>query len=160
MNRCVSERTLVELAVGEGSAVERAHLHECGRCADRYRALGDDLRLVRRVLLEEPPPAAVPVARARWMPVGVALAATALLALVWVAPWRSVPPAPPARGVQVARVARDVSAALFESAQSVAVQLPDSAYLEAAIDGGWPCGGLGLYGFDCEGADALALYEE
>lgn len=161
MNSCMSEESLVALATGEGTAAERAHVRECPRCAARYGALDDDLRLLRQALLEEPLPAAARAPRVRWrMPVGVALAATALLALVWAAPWRSAPTALPAGAFQVSGLARDVSAALFAPSQAVTVQLSDSAYFEAAIDGGWPCGGLGLYGFDCQGADALALYEE
>jgi hypothetical protein len=162
MNPCVSEEALVALATGEGTRAERAHVRECKRCTARASALSDDLTLLRQALLEAPLPGAVHAPRRHWTPIAGALLATAMLALVWAAPWRSAPsPSRPLRVGQTASLARDVSVALFDPARTVTVAPgPDSAYLEAALNGGWSCGGLGMYGVDCRGADALALYEE
>jgi hypothetical protein len=163
MNRCVSEETLFALATGDGSAAERAHVRDCPRCAARAAALGDDLRLLRQALLEEPLPvtARAPRRHGSWLPIAGALAAAALLALAWAAPWRAPPAARPVQVAQVSSLARDVSAALFEPSHAATVaQVSDSAYIEAALNGGWPCGGLGLYGVDCRGADTFALYDE
>jgi hypothetical protein len=160
MNSCVSEEALVAVATGEGTRAERAHLRECPRCAARAEALGDDLRLLREALFEAPLPGAVRVPRRHWMPIAGALAATAMLALAWAAPWRGAPPSGPGVG-QMASLTLDVSVALFDPSRTASVAPgPDSAYLEAALNGGWSCGGLGMYGVDCRGADTLALYEE
>ena len=161
MTACLNEESLVALATGEGGAAERAHLRECGRCAARGAALAGDLATVREVLLFGPLPARVRAAHLQWLPVGGALAATALLALLWAAPWRQPhPPAPPVRVAQVSGLERDVSTALFAQTHSAAIVQPaDTAYLEAALNGGWPCGGLGRYGIECQGADGLAYYD-
>jgi hypothetical protein len=151
----------VAVATGEGTADERAHVRECARCAARCAGLTDDLGLLRQALLVEPPPTVARATRAGWLPVGAAMAAAALLALVWAAPWRPPHAPQPVRVVQVAGLARDVSAALFAPVRPVAVVQPatDSTYLQAAINGGWPCGGLGRYGIDCQSADPLAYYD-
>lgn len=159
MNPCVSEEALVAVVTGDGTLAERAHLRDCPHCAARAGALGDDLRLLRQALLEAPLPGAARVPRRHWIPVAGALAATAVLALVWAAPWHAAP-APSGVG-QMASLALDASVALFDPWRTVAVAPgPDSAYLEAALNGGWSCGGLGMYGVDCHGADALTLYDE
>src|SRR5205823_1373834 len=46
MTRCLTERTLMLLQAGEGSAEEGAHLRACPRCAARHRALADDLGVI------------------------------------------------------------------------------------------------------------------
>ncbi len=160
MNPCMTEEILVAAATGDATAAERAHVRECPRCAARAVALDDDLRLLHRALVEEPLPGAMRVPRRRWMPVAGALAAAAMLALVWAAPWNATRPRP-AYVAQMSSLARDVSFALFDPSQQVAVsQLSDSAYLQAALGGGWPCGGPGLHGVDCGAAETLALYSE
>lgn len=160
MNPCVSEETLVAIATGDATAAERAHARECPRCAARALALADDLRLLRRALVEEALPAATRMPRRHWLPVAGALAATAMLALVWTAPWHATR-SRPVYVAQLSSLARDVSFALFDPSQRVAAsQLSDSADLQAALGGGWPCGGPGLYGVDCGAAETLALYNE
>jgi len=161
MNRCVSDETLVAIATGEGGAAERTHARQCPRCAARAAALADDLRLLRHALLEEPLPALDRAPRARWIPVAGALAASAVLALAWaVAPWRTAPAAQPIQVAQVSNLALDASVALFDPSPNTIAQVSDGAYIEAALNGGWPCGGLGLYDVDCRGADVAALYDE
>jgi len=158
MTGCVNEEVLVAVATGEGTVDQRAHVRECGRCAARCAALADDLGLLRDALLAGPPVTVARARRAGWLPVGTAMAAAALLALVWAAPWRAPYVPPP---VQVSGLAGDVSAALFAQVQPAAFVQPasDSTDLQAALNGGWPCGGLGRYGIDCQSADPLAYYD-
>jgi hypothetical protein len=56
MKDCLSERTLLLVQDGEGSAAERAHLESCLNCARRYRLLADDIKAVVTIL-KQPPPA-------------------------------------------------------------------------------------------------------
>lgn len=56
MKDCLSERTLLLMHDGEGSAAERAHLESCLNCARRYRRLVDDIKEVVTIL-KQPPPA-------------------------------------------------------------------------------------------------------
>jgi len=55
MKNCLSEKTLLLLHDGEGSAAERAHLESCLNCARRYRLLGDDIKDVVTILKQPPP---------------------------------------------------------------------------------------------------------
>jgi len=160
MNACVSEPMLVALASGDGTAAARMHVRGCARCAARAAALAEDLRILRQALAEEPLPARARPARRRWIPWSLTAAAAALLAVVWAAPWRDAPGRPLSRVPPVSDLARDASAALFASSRTLEVaQLTDGAYLQAALNGGWPCGGLGLYGIDCR-SETLALDDE
>jgi len=79
MTPCLTERTLMLLEAGEGSAEERAHLRTCPRCAARHRALADDLGVIADALRAGPPRGAAHL-RLRWRAVG-ALAATVALAV-------------------------------------------------------------------------------
>ena len=56
MKDCLSERTLLLMHDGEGSAAERAHLESCLNCARRYRRLVDDINEVVTILKQPPPP--------------------------------------------------------------------------------------------------------
>ncbi len=58
MTRCLTERTLMLLQAGEGSAEEGAHLRACPRCAARHRALEDDLGVIADALRAGPLPGA------------------------------------------------------------------------------------------------------
>jgi hypothetical protein len=159
MTTCVSDESLVAIATGEGTAAERAHLRACRRCAERASALNDDLRVVRHALLEGPLPTTARPARWAWLPVTGALAATAVVALVWAASpaMRAHPPS----AAPLASLASDVSVAVFDAPdRSVAAHASDSAYLEAALNGGWPCGEDGLYGVDCGAAETVVFYTE
>ena len=65
MRRCLGDKALVLLHEGDGRPADRSHLEGCARCADRYRRLTDDLRVIGVVLASDPAPAAVP-SRAAW----------------------------------------------------------------------------------------------
>ena len=159
MTACVSEKSLVAITAGEGSAAERAHVGACRRCAARAAALEDDLRLVRETLVDGPLPVTVRSDRWSWAPLAGALAATAVLTLVWSAR-TATPPRTPS-DAPLAALAGDVSVALFDAPQRTAAsRVPDSAYLQAALDGGWPCGEAGLYGVDCGAAETVAFYTD
>jgi len=56
MKICLSEKTLLLLHDGEGSAAERAHLESCLNCARRYRVLVDDIKEIVTILKQPPPP--------------------------------------------------------------------------------------------------------
>src|SRR5260370_33451047 len=77
MRRGLGDKGLVLLHEGDGRPQDRSHLEGCARCADRYRRLTDDLRVIGVVLASDPAPAAVP-SRAAW-PRWVAAAAGSLL---------------------------------------------------------------------------------
>jgi hypothetical protein len=55
MKDCLSERTLLLMHDGEGSAAERAHLESCLNCARRYRLLVEDIKEVVAILKQSPP---------------------------------------------------------------------------------------------------------
>ena len=159
MTTCVSDEALVAIATGESTGAARAHLRTCRHCAERASALNDDLRLVRHALLEGPLPTVVRPARWAWLPVTGALATAAVVALVWAASpmMRAHPPSDAA----FASLASDVSLAVFDAPErAVAAHASDSAYLQAALNGGWPCGEDGLYGVDCGAAETVAFYTE
>lgn len=158
MTTCVSDESLVAIATGEGTAAARAHLRTCRHCAERAAALNDDLRVLRHALLEGRLPTTVRAARWAWLPVSGALATAAVVALVWAASptMRAHPPSDP-----LASLASDVSLAVFDAPdRSVAAHASDSAYLQAALNGGWSCGEDGLYGVDCGAVEAIAFYTE
>ena len=154
---CLDEASLLALAIGDDTGGARAHVRACTACAARLAALEADLDVLRRTLGEEPMPATVARRRRRqWLPLAAAVGASAVLTLLWIAPRHGA-----SRPVQVAQLhglAQDVSAALFAS-ESAGLTEPaaDSADFEAALNGGWRCGGLERYGVDCR--DALDDYE-
>ena len=59
MKRCLSEKSLVLLHSGEGSASDRAHLEGCLSCTRRYRQLCSDLGEIVAAL-KQPAPALRP----------------------------------------------------------------------------------------------------
>ena len=141
MSRCLRDRTLWKLSEGEGTPVERAHVEACPVCARRYQRLGRDLDVLRQVLHEAPPLQAVPQRtrglRVRWLTVAAVLA----LALAWAGGslevwWQRLPPVP-------------------VEAHSEAVN-----YLQAALDGDWPCNGQEpFFHLDCDQAAVPELVE-
>lgn len=114
MSRCLSNRSLEQLAAGLGTPADEKHLAACDRCASRRRRLARDLELITQVLGTTAAPRARPAHRVpRWMPiVGLATAAAAALFWIEVTVWRAVetPPMPPD---EAAMLLSDVSSALF-----------------------------------------------
>jgi len=76
---CLTERRLLEVHGGEGTAAERDHVASCAACAGRATSLARDLARIGTVLRSTPPSrrARRRTAAWRWVPV----AAAALLAL-------------------------------------------------------------------------------
>jgi hypothetical protein len=150
MSRCLRDETLWRLYEGEGTEAERSHLKECAACTKRYQQLAADLQVIGRVLQEPPPLHASSrsrrLLRVRWVPVAAALAVVA--AFVWGGVWLREPSRPGASGEmrdeEVVRLLNEeLSLALFATANlnlgAVPARATDSAYLQAALDGGWPC---------------------
>ena len=118
MTPCLTERTLMLLEAGEGSAEERAHLRTCPRCAARHRALADDLGVIADALRAGPPPGAVHP-RLRWRAVG-ALAATVALAVGGAWMWRAAQVQPPGSGGDVSAQVEDLAGTLFATSEVTA----------------------------------------
>jgi hypothetical protein len=150
MSQCLTDETLWRLYEGEGTQAERSHRKECAACTKRYQQLAADLQVIGRVLQEPLPLQARLRSRrllqVRWVPVAAALAAVA--AFVWGGMWLREPSRPGASGKmrdeEVVRLLNEeLSLALFATANlnlgAVPARTTDSAYLRAALDGGWPC---------------------
>jgi len=75
MKRCLSDKALMRLQAGDGSAEQRAHLSVCGACGDRDRSLDRELETVRHVLLYTDEPRASVARRPSWVS-AVAIAAS------------------------------------------------------------------------------------
>ena len=133
MSRCLTERTLILLQAGEGSAEARAHLRVCPRCAARFRALEGDLGLIADALRAGPPPGTTHPARLRWRAVG-ALAATVVLAVGAVWMWRGGPVAPPTRADDVTAMIEDLAGTLFPTPEAAATGEQSAAGQEAPFD--------------------------
>ena len=131
MTPCLTERTLMLLEAGEGSAEERAHLRTCPRCAARHRALGDDLGVIADALRAGPPPGTAYPARLRWRAVG-ALAATVALAVAAAWMWRATQVGPPRGGGDVTALVEDLAGTLFPTPETTA------AVEQAAAEEGAP----------------------
>lgn len=133
MSRCLSDKTLARVQAELATAAEQDHLAGCAACTGRYRQLRRDLHLVTEVLRDTPEPFSHPgLARRRWLPAAVGLAAAALALLVWieVVVWRAFTPVPPTMQPQeVAAILSDVSASLF----SVSGDPPRSATDDAPL---------------------------
>ena len=119
MTPCLTERTLMLLEAGEGSAEERAHLRTCPRCAARHRALADDLGVIADALRAGPPPGATHPARLRLRAVG-ALAATVALAVGGAWMWRTAQVPPPGGGGDVSAQVEDLAGTLFATSEVTA----------------------------------------
>lgn len=153
MSRCLREEALWLLAEGRGTEKERAHLGECDACTRRYRRLADDLARLGRIIRDGPPPSLrVHPRRARgirWVP--AALVAAAVLAVVWGGLWLREPlrfawsvfSAETLDEGEVRFLKEEVFPAVFATAGislgRLPPEAPDEAYLQAALDGGWPC---------------------
>jgi len=89
MTACLTDRMLWALSEGDGTHDERDHLAHCRLCADRARAIRDDLTVIGSAL-RRPEPVATDAARdvrtvAAWG-MASALAVLAVAALVFARP--------------------------------------------------------------------------
>ena len=140
MKRCLSEKTLMRLQVGDGSAEQRAHLSACGGCGDRYRRLGRELGTVRHVLLHTDEPRPLVVARKRsWLPI-VAVAASLVVTLaVWGQLTLRRPDAPglaarPLQDEEASAFLTEVSLTMFSIDGRLAVSVPDVRVASLSAD--------------------------
>lgn len=151
MNTCPRDRDLILLAAGEDSPQQRAHVANCLDCAERYQRFAHNLTVIEQTLRDTSPPAdrtPFPIFfRWQWLPQAAALAAA--IVLIWGGLWlwsSQVQPTPVALQdrEKVEQFWEDILApALFAETDTrifVAQSPPsNSIYLEAALDGGWPC---------------------
>jgi len=168
MKRCLDERSLVMLSVGEGTAAEREHSETCPTCGARLRAVTADLGGIGEVLRGAPPPLALrrPRRSPSWSLVP-ALAIASLVAVVGV--HRLLEPRAfdrtAADGVADASVsasAEEVSDALFDTSGERGVlamalshggggrlTVTEAPEVERALGLGSPCTGKRFIGADC-----------
>jgi len=151
MSRHLRDEILWLLHEGEGTSADRAHIEACPSCVARYQQLVRDLKVFRQVLRETPPPLQVaPQPRyklqIRWVPAAAVMVATLLL--VWGQEWLRVltlpvPPAEARRNQEIAQfLTKELPLVLFSTTDLSPGRLParatNFAYLQAALDGGWP----------------------
>jgi hypothetical protein len=168
MNRCLSERALVLLSVGEGTVAEREHCDGCPACAARLRRLTADLGGIGEVLRGAPPALArrQPRRSPSWSLVP-ALAIATLVAVVGVHQLYERRPLERVDGdggadAAVSASAEKVSDALFDTSGEralLAMALPPGAggrltvteapEVERALGLGSPCTGERFVGADC-----------
>ncbi|MGH7262629.1 MAG: hypothetical protein ACREH7_01730, partial [Candidatus Rokuibacteriota bacterium] len=83
-----SERTLLLVHEGDGSALDRTHLRACLGCAARYQRLIQDLQVIGHALRGAPPAAALSRPRVLpWRSFAAAAALAALALFVGVEAW-------------------------------------------------------------------------
>lgn len=150
MSTCLKDSTLLLLVADGGTREQRTHLETCNACAARYRRVSHDLQAIERVLWETSPALVVSsglsIPRTRWLPVAAVL--TVVVVLLWSGGWLRQPPqqsvsTKTATEEVVALLTKEVSPALFATADARVVPIPtpvsNEVYLEAALEGGWPC---------------------
>lgn len=150
MNTCLKDSTLLLLLADGGTSEQRTHLDTCDVCASRYRRINHDLQAIEHVLWETSPAPIVPsrlsIPRVRWLPVAAVL--TVIVIVLWSNGWLRHPPqqsvsTKTATKEVVDLLTREVSPALFATADARVVPIPTpvstEVYLEAALEGGWPC---------------------
>jgi len=131
MKRCLSDKALMRLQAGEGSAEQRAHLGACGACGDRYRRLDRELETVRHVLLHTDEPKPIVVARKpSWLPVAAVAASLVVTLAVWghLAGRRPDAPGSAARRLQAEEASvflREVSQTMFSIGGRLTLSEPD-----------------------------------
>ncbi len=150
MSRHLPDELLWSLHEGTGTSANQAHLAGCPACAARYQQLARDLKVLAQVLREAPPLQPTPRPRRtfqiRWAPAVAVMAATVLLA--WGQEWLRMLTLPVSllearKNEETVRfLTKEIPLALFSSAELNPGQLPthatNLAYLQAALDGGWP----------------------
>ena len=144
MSRCLPPWTLFVVSLGEGKPEQRSHLMKCAHCAARYREAIGVTELAAHVLREGPLPERAPARRPVWRPWSMAVAAAAAIVLTLV--WRGVPDEA-RRQVAMTETAGEVprlslvhvSRVLFPPEGFPPSVDSDGVYLEAALQGEWPC---------------------
>jgi hypothetical protein len=128
MSQCLSERALLLVHQGDGSALDRTHLRACLGCAARYQRLIQDLQVIDDALRGAPPAAAL--SRPRMIPwrsfaAAAALAALALFVGVEAWMWREsvlwVSPKPSGDDTESLAFLEEVSRALSSTADASGV---------------------------------------
>ena len=129
MSRCVSDRVLLRLYVGDGTAGQRAHVRACVACVDRAEQLRRDVGRITQVLMTMPGAHSIRGPRARgWLPAwGLAGLAVSVAVRVSVTLWRPPPAAPPAgRAPDMESLLEEISTVIFSvSGDPSAVTEPD-----------------------------------
>lgn len=155
MSRCVSDRTLLLLHQGEGNFLQQAHVQQCPPCAARSQLLIRDLQIIGDVLWDTPPPTVARRASRfsrRWRPVAAVLAA--MLIVLWVRGEReSLLPSPvqPDQSEEVQQfLEKEIAPALFSTVDTTVETVPTPVdhltYVQAALEGTWPCERQGTFG--------------
>lgn len=153
MTRCLHDYTLLMLYKGDGTDQQWSHLSTCLLCTVRYQHLVRDLEKIEEIL-EVAPPLRTVVSHQRssyqrWFPAVAALAATLVLTWGSVRWWQSsqaliVAKAQPQPDKVSEFLQESVAPALFSVADinseaTTPVRVSSSAYVQAALEGGWPC---------------------
>ena len=167
MKRCLNERALVLLSVGEGTAAQREHCDGCPTCAARLQALTADLGGIGEVLRGVPPRLARQPRRSPSWRLVPALAIATIAAVVGVHRlYERRPLDPVGRDVvadaSVSASAEEVSDALFDTGGEralLAMALPpgggarltvtEAPEVERALELGTPCTAERFVGADC-----------
>jgi hypothetical protein len=168
MKRCLGERALILLSVGEGATEERDHCQTCAACAERLRGIVEDLGRIGEALSGVPPPlAAARRHRPSWgLAPAVAVAALVLIAGIgWLESHRALEPTAtrPRGGVVTTSVAvEEVGAAVFGTSgersllalagggtSSVRASGGEGAEVDRALGLGSPCTAERFIGADC-----------
>ncbi len=169
MNRCLNERALLDVAIGEGTAAQHAHLRLCADCAERHDAFSEDLQVIGDALVQAPgrlPDLAAHSGQrqrfmrksapanplVRWVP--IAAAATVLLAVGLTLTLQRAPSAiqVSSHSGNVPAFAADVSEALFADGDDTdnGQMGSDAPYLQAALEGDLPCTQERFYNGECD----------
>jgi hypothetical protein len=151
VSRCLSERALLRVHVGDGTPTEQAHLARCAACAMRTTALRTALDRVSQVLAATTEPRPRPARRASaWLPaIGVTAMAVAVLLGWQTALHRASLPGPSTgRPPELGSLLEDVSTVMFSVSGD-----PGVVELQFRLDEGLP----GVLEAGCDPADWAGL---
>jgi hypothetical protein len=150
MSTCLKDSTLLLLLADGGTREQHAHLETCDVCTARYQRINHDLQTIERVLWKTSPAPVVSsrlsIPAVRWVPVAAVL--TVIVSLLWSSDWLRQPSRQNVSTKIVteevgALLTKEVSPALFATADARVIPVPapvsNEVYLEAALEGGWPC---------------------